>query len=93
MSDRRTEDIIRIVCPFEVEQALIVRTESRLNALLLFLIQEIDISSFKGMGRKCVCEVLRPYLRRSLMVLECGQPSRLYAEASGSLGGSGAMNS
>jgi hypothetical protein len=54
MSDRRTKYIIRIVCPLEVEQALIVRSEGEWNAIVLFLIQEIDISPFERIGGKCL---------------------------------------
>jgi hypothetical protein len=54
MSDRRTKYIIRIVCPLEIQQAPIVWTEGEWNALLLLLIQEIDISPFERIGCKCL---------------------------------------
>jgi hypothetical protein len=58
MSDRRTKYIIRIVCPLEIEQAPIVWTEGEWNAIAIFLIQEIDISPFEGIGCKRLGDVL-----------------------------------
>src|SRR6516225_4064440 len=58
--NRRMEDVIRVIGPLQREQALIVAWEGQQKALLLRLIQQIDITSRQRHWRK---EVVRSVFR------------------------------
>ena len=51
-ADDKVEQPDRIVCPLEVDRGIVVQSKGKRNALLLLLIQEIDIAPFQGIGGK-----------------------------------------